>query len=165
MSIADLTLPLLLCYGEAEGHICLHTYNNVCPLKSTFVFALMYYSANCHNSFFQLDMWARQGSGKPPWEFEPVTFPSLAHFPNHYTLLLQALNGALRRVYTLRLGTLQREGVPRPINHTRPCGGNEGNGFGGSRWSGQSVRHVDGWVMGFCRRKSNKMLYTNYVKN
>ncbi len=82
-----------------------------------------------------------------------MTLPSLAHFPNHYTLLLQALNGALRRVYTLLLGTLQREGVPRPINHTRPCGGKEGNGFGESRWSGQSVRHVDGWVMWFCREK------------
>lgn len=88
---------------------------------------------------------------RTPWEFEPVTFPSLAHFPNHYTLLLQAVNGALRRVYTLRLGTQQREGVPRPINHTQPCGGNEGNGFGESRWSGQRVRRVDGWLMGgFC---------------
>ena len=64
-------------------------------------------------------------SGEALWEFEPVTFSFLAHFPNHYTLLLLALNGALRRLYTWRLGTQQRERVPRPINHTQPGGGNE----------------------------------------
>lgn len=91
-----------------------------------------------------------------PWEFELVTFPFLADFPNHYTLLLQALNGALQRVYTLRLGTLQREGVPRPINQARPRGGNEENGFGESWRSGRSVRHVDGCVMGFCIGKKKQ---------
>lgn len=84
-----------------------------------------------------------------PWESEPVTLPSPAHFPNRYNLLQQVLNGALRQVYTLRLGTLRREGVPGLINHTGPRGGDQGNGFGESRWSGQSVRHVDGWMEGF----------------
>lgn len=78
-----------------------------------------------------------------------MTFPSLDHFPNHYTVLLQALNGALQQVYSSRLGTQQREGVPGPINQAQPCGGNEGNGFGESWWCGQRIRHVDGWMMVF----------------
>ena len=68
-------------------------------------------------------------------------------------MLLQALNGALQQVYTLRLGTQQREGVPGPINQTQPHGSREGNGFGESRRSGQSVGHMDGWGMEIGRNK------------
>lgn len=70
------------------------------------IFALMYYHANCHSLFLLLDMEHREGSSEPRRDFEPATFPSPLHFPNHYIVLLRALNGALRRFCTLRLGTL-----------------------------------------------------------
>lgn len=149
MSTADLTFAAVRRrYGEAEGHFAIALVRRavrLLPFIVCFVFFIIII-LSCRTCSMDVAALNRPSS---LWESEPVTLSSPAHFPNHYNLLQQALNGALRQVYTLRLGTLRREGVPGPINHTGPRGGDRGNGLGESRWSGQSVRHVDGWMEGF----------------
>ena len=131
--------------GKAEGHIRLCSYKNVCPLKR--IFGTCAHALACKVSQFIFPIGDKAAAVNPRGNLNQWPSLPFPYFPNHYTMLLRAPNGALQLVYTLRLGTQQSEGVPRPINHTRPCRGNEGNGFRESRWSGQIVGHVDGWLM------------------
>lgn len=71
-------------------------------------------------------------------------WPSLlwVHFPNHYIALLWALNGALRRFYTSRWGTLQRESGPRLSITSDPAEAKRNGGFG------QNGMYLDRWRVG-----------------
>lgn len=132
VSTADLTFAAVRRrFGEAEGHFAValramfvRRAVRLLPFVVGFIFYIIIISCwTC-----SMDVAALNRSS-PPWESEPVTLRSPAHFPNRYSLVQQALNGALRQVYTLRLGTLRREGVPGPINHSGPRGGDRGKWF------------------------------------